>query len=113
MEKRINEIVNRLNKTKVINDTVDFQQERADRDAKESQKQVILTIFILIISNQMGGQLGDRPYFYFLCKGEGNREKKGFYILFSIKISFFYRTFFTFLKYYFMCELKVRLYSYV
>lgn len=41
MEKRINEIVNRLNKTKVVNNEVNFQMERQERDAKENQKQVI------------------------------------------------------------------------
>ncbi|KAI1724829.1 coiled-coil domain-containing protein 25 [Ditylenchus destructor] len=35
IEKRVNEIVNRLNKTKVVADDVDFQAEREERDVKE------------------------------------------------------------------------------
>ncbi|KAH7692954.1 coiled-coil domain-containing protein 25, partial [Aphelenchoides avenae] len=39
VEKRVNEIVNRLNKTKVVDDDVDYRAEREARDAKERQEQ--------------------------------------------------------------------------
>lgn len=42
MEKRINEIVNRLNKTREVNDNVDLQAEREERDSRENQKLVII-----------------------------------------------------------------------
>jgi len=38
VEKRINEIVNRLNKTKVVNQNVDLQAEREARDRKEREE---------------------------------------------------------------------------
>lgn len=37
VEKRINEIVNRLNKTKVVKEKVDFRSEREERDRKERE----------------------------------------------------------------------------
>ncbi|KAI1288330.1 Coiled-coil domain-containing protein 25 [Halotydeus destructor] len=38
VEKRVNEIVNRLNKTKVAKEDVDFREERESRDAEEREK---------------------------------------------------------------------------
>ena len=37
VEKRVNEIVNRLNKTKVVKEKVDFRSEREERDRKERE----------------------------------------------------------------------------
>ncbi|KAH7646358.1 coiled-coil domain-containing protein 14 [Dermatophagoides farinae] len=39
VQKRINEIVNRLNKTKVVKNNVDLRQEREERDRKERNKE--------------------------------------------------------------------------
>ncbi|XP_046920045.2 coiled-coil domain-containing protein 25 isoform X2 [Dermatophagoides farinae] len=39
IQKRINEIVNRLNKTKVVKNNVDLRQEREERDRKERNKE--------------------------------------------------------------------------
>ncbi|KAH9421402.1 Coiled-coil domain-containing protein 25 [Dermatophagoides pteronyssinus] len=39
VEKRINDIVNRLNKTKVIKNNVDLRQQREERDRKERNKE--------------------------------------------------------------------------
>ena len=41
VEKRINEIVNRLNKTKVIKENVDLRGEREERDRKERQDKAV------------------------------------------------------------------------
>jgi hypothetical protein len=40
VEKRSNDIVNRLNKTKVVDDEVDYRADREARDAQERQKEV-------------------------------------------------------------------------
>lgn len=40
MEKRVNEIVNRLKKTEVVDDKYDYQGEREERDRKERVKEV-------------------------------------------------------------------------
>uniref|UniRef100_A0A914D3A1 Coiled-coil domain-containing protein 25 n=1 Tax=Acrobeloides nanus TaxID=290746 RepID=A0A914D3A1_9BILA len=39
VEKRTNDIVNRLNKTKIVDDEVDYRADREARDAKERQKE--------------------------------------------------------------------------
>lgn len=40
VEKRMNEVVNRLNKTKVTEDQVDLQAQRQERDSEENRKLV-------------------------------------------------------------------------
>ena len=40
VDKRMNTIINRLEKTKVVDDAIDYRAEREARDARERQKEV-------------------------------------------------------------------------
>lgn len=40
VEKKNNETINRLNKTKIVDDKIDYRVERERRDARERQKEV-------------------------------------------------------------------------
>lgn len=42
MEKRVNEVINRLNKTKVTEENVNFESARHERDSEENRKLVYL-----------------------------------------------------------------------